>query len=101
MTAFASNQTHRVPQFSNKEVNVWQTVIMPRQPLKMHRHKYDRVVIALNSGTLKVIPQHGRTHLLRLKKGRAYWLTKNRPGQFHADQNINKHPIKVIVIEIK
>ena len=58
-------------------------------------------LLILNSGTLKVIPQHGESHLLRLKKNNAYWLPKDKPGSLHADQNIGKHPIKVIVIEIK
>jgi len=101
LASYASTQTKRIPQFSNKQVNVWETIISPKQPLRMHHHRYNRVVIALDSGTLKVIPKRGRSHLLRLKKDRAYWLPRDRKGKLHADQNISEHPIKVIVIEIK
>lgn len=101
ISSYAAEETHRIPQFSNKQVNVWSTVIAPMQPLKMHHHQYNRVVIALDSGTLKVIPKQGRSHLLYLQKGKAYWLPKDENGKLHADENISKHPIKVIVIEIK
>jgi hypothetical protein len=37
-------QTHRVLQFENEHVKVWKTIIMPHQPLKMHRHDCSRVI---------------------------------------------------------
>ncbi|STY30626.1 Uncharacterised protein [Legionella wadsworthii] len=97
------NQTTRIPQLSNKQVNVWTTVIYPSQEqvLKMHRHEHNRVIIALDDGILKVRNNNGTEHFLKLKKDQAYYLSKDVPGELHTDENIGKHPIKVIVVELK
>ncbi|MCC2666329.1 MAG: uncharacterized protein K0R24_1100 [Gammaproteobacteria bacterium] len=101
--SWAAVGTTRIPEFSNKEVNVWQTIIYPSsgQALKMHRHEYNRVVIPLNSGTLKVVNDQGKSHFLKLEKGHAYYLTKDIPGELHSDENISGHPITLFVIELK
>ena len=39
--------TQRFPQFENEHVRVWKTVIMPNQPLTMHRHEFPRTLVAL------------------------------------------------------
>ena len=95
--------TARVAQFSNKKVSVWETVIYPseNQVLKMHRHEYDRVVVALNNGLLKITNDKGEVHYLKLEKNKAYYLTKDIPRELHKDQNMSSHPIKVLVIELK
>ena len=49
-----STGTQRIPQFENSEVNVWKTIIMPNQPLTLHRHENPRTVIALQGGTLTI-----------------------------------------------
>jgi hypothetical protein len=45
--------THRIFQFENDQVRVWKTVIMPRQPLKMHRHDHPRIVVGVKGGDQK------------------------------------------------
>lgn len=103
-SAFATHaNTGRIPLFSNQKVNVWKTIIYPSktQALKMHRHEYNRVLIALNHGVLKIVNNKGQVHYLKLEKENAYYLQKNKPGHFHMDENISKHPIKVVVIELK
>ena len=67
----------------------------------MHRHEFDRVLVALTSGTLKVTNQEGQSHDLKLQKNHAYYLEKDPPGELHKDVNISQHPITVMVIELK
>lgn len=98
-----SLKTTRIPQFSNEEVTVWQTIIYPHKTevLKMHRHEHNRVLIALNSGVLKITNDAGKVHYLKLAKDHAYYLSKDIPNELHSDENLSQHPIKVIVVELK
>ena len=93
----------RIPQFSNEEVAVWETRIYPDkdQILKMHRHENNRVVVALDSGKLKVTNNKGKIHFVDLEKNKAYYLSRDVPGELHTDENVSQHPIKVLVIELK
>lgn len=95
--------TKRIPQISNEEVNVWQTIIYPstNQALKIHRHESNRVVVALDSGMLKITNNKHKTHFLKLEKGHSYYLEKDISGETHTDENISQHPIKVVVVELK
>jgi hypothetical protein len=95
--------TKRTTQFSNDKVSVWETVIYPRahQALKMHRHEQDRVIVALSNGTLKITNDKGKVHYLKLTKNQSYYLPKDPPDELHQDENISKHPITVLVIELK
>lgn len=95
------SQTHRVFQFENEHVRVWKTIIMPHQPLKMHRHDCARVVVGLKGGTLTKTEQTGETSELHFESGIAYWLTEDPPHTLHADVNESEEPIEVMIIEIK
>ncbi|MFI5334733.1 MAG: hypothetical protein ACHQT8_06205 [Chlamydiales bacterium] len=94
-------RTHRVFQFENEYVRVWKTVIMPHQPLKMHRHDCSRVIVGLKGGALTKIEQTGETSPLVFETGKAYWLTEDPPETLHGDVNESDEPIEVMVIEIK
>ncbi|MDR3441631.1 MAG: hypothetical protein P4L65_01300 [Legionella sp.] len=93
----------RIPLISNKEVSVWKTIIYPakEQILKLHRHENNRIVVALTGGKLKVTDNKGKVHYLTLKKDKAYYLSKDIPGELHTDENVGKDPVKVVVIELK
>jgi hypothetical protein len=99
----ASPATTRIPQFSNDNVSVWETIIYPstNQALKMHRHEHDRVVVALSDGLLKITNDQSKVHYFKLEKNKPYYLTKDVPNELHNDQNMSSHPIKVLVIELK
>ena len=101
-TAYAQSTT-RIPQFSNDKTNVWKTIIYPTstQVLTMHRHDYDRVIVALSNGLLKITNDKGKTHYLKLEKNKAYYLTKDPLHELHQDENMTMHPITVMVIELK
>lgn len=96
-----SQSTHRVPQFENEHVKVWKTVIMPNQPLKMHRHDCKRVVVGLKGGSLTKIEETGEISELKFETGKAYWLEEDPPGTLHGDINESEDPIEVMVIEVK
>ncbi|MBX9923646.1 MAG: hypothetical protein K2Y01_06010 [Rhabdochlamydiaceae bacterium] len=96
-----NSSTHRVFQFENEHVRVWKTVIMPHQPLKMHRHDCSRVVIGLKGGSLTKLEETGETSELIFETGKAYWLNEDPPGTLHGDINESDEPIEVMVIEIK
>ncbi|WP_058533131.1 cupin domain-containing protein [Legionella saoudiensis] len=99
----AQANTQRIPLLANNKVQVWKTLIYPakEQSLAMHRHEHNRVVVALDSGKLKVTNNKGEVHYLELEKDQAYYLLKDVPGELHTDENVSDHPIKVIVVELK
>lgn len=95
--------TKRIPEFSNTNVNVWKTIIYPTSAanLSMHRHDYPRVLVALTDGVVKVTNNQGKIHYLTLKKGHSYYLQKDPENELHMDENMTKHPITVVVVELK
>jgi hypothetical protein len=97
-----SQTTRREPQFENEHVRAWKSIIMPNQPLSIHRHDHGRALIALTDGQLKVLDQDGK-HLktYNWERGKAYWLDADAPGQMHGDRNETSKPIEVIVVELK
>lgn len=95
------NVTRRIPQFENDHVRVWKSVIMPRQPLSMHRHDHPRAIIALAGGALKILQESGDSETVQWESGKAYWLTADPPDKRHADVNEGDRPIEVMVVEMK
>ena len=94
--------TRREPQFENAEVRVWKSIIMPNQPLSLHRHDHGRTIVALKGGTLDVVDAKGATTTkMTWESGKAYWLDADPPNVQHGDQNKGKEPMEVIVVELK
>jgi quercetin dioxygenase-like cupin family protein len=94
--------TRREPQFENEQVRVWKSIIMPNQPLTLHRHDHGRALIALVGGQLTVVDQGGKTlKTYDWESGKAYWLDADPPGQLHGDVNNTTKPIEVVVVELK
>lgn len=103
MWAQQQQQTsRREPQFENSEMKVWKSIIMPKQPLTLHRHEHGRALVALTDVELKVVDQNGKQlDIYKLPAGKAMWLGKDPAGQTHADVNDTNKPIEVIVVELK
>jgi beta-alanine degradation protein BauB len=98
----AASGTRREPQFENADVKVWKSIIMPNQPLALHRHDHGRTIVALKGGTLDIVDANGKTvHQEKWESGKAYWLGVDPPGQQHGDLNKGKEPIEVIVVQLK
>ncbi len=95
------SRTGREPQFENTEVKVWKSVIMPNDPLPLHRHEHPRVLVALQGGTMKILEESGQSELHPWETGKAYWLPANAPGTRHQDVNVGNAPIEVMVIELQ
>src|ERR1700722_3642922 len=91
-------QTYRVFQFENEYVRVWKTVIMPHQPLKMHRHDCARVVVGLKGGILTKIEETGEISEIVVETGKAYWFNEDPPHTLHGDLNESDEPIEVMLI---
>jgi hypothetical protein len=94
--------TRREPQFENEHVRVWKSIIMPNQPLALHRHDFGRTIVALKGGTLDVVDGKGQTKTqMTWETGKAYWLGADPPNEQHGDMNRGKEPIEVIVVELR
>lgn len=94
--------SRREPQFENDQVSVWKSIIMPKQPLSLHRHEHGRALVALTDGQLRVVDKAGKVlDTYNLKAGTAIWLGVDPPGQMHADVNPGKRPVEVIVVQLK
>ena len=97
-----TSQTRREPQFENENVRVWKSIIMPNQPLSLHRHDFGRTIVVLKGGALDIVDAAGKTmKTLQWETGKAYWLDKDPAGQQHGDLNRGKEPIEVIIVEMR
>ena len=97
-----TSQTRREPQFENEHVRVWKSIIMPNQPLALHRHDHGRTIVALKGGTLDVVDGKGQTvKKMTWETGKAYWLGADPTGEQHGDLNRTTEPIEVIVVEMR
>jgi len=98
----AASATRREPQFENDNVKVWKSIIMPNQPLTLHRHEFGRTIVTLKGGTLDIVDAGGKTtKKVVWETGKAYWLDKDPVGQQHGDINRGTAPIEVIVVEMR
>jgi hypothetical protein len=97
-----TTQTGREPQFENENVRVWKSIIMPNQPLSLHRHEFGRTIVVLKGGSLDIVDASSKTmKTLVWETGKAYWLDKDPAGQQHGDLNHGTQPIEVIVVEMR
>jgi len=94
--------TRREPQFENEEVRVWKSIILPNQPLALHRHEKGRALIALKGGQLHVVDKDRKPiKTYDWESGKAYWLDADPPGEMHGDLNEGTQTMEVIVVELK
>jgi hypothetical protein len=101
LTPQQSNQSRKIPQFENADVNVWESVVMPNAPLVMHTHEHPRVIVALSGGTMKIVYENGPAEVNKWETGKAYYLSKEEGLKRHADVNTGSKPIDVMVVELK
>jgi beta-alanine degradation protein BauB len=94
-------RTGREPQFENSSVKVWKSLVLPNNPLPLHRHEHPRVIIALRGGSMKILEDTGKSQVHEWQTGKAYWLDANAPGTQHQDINVGDGPIEVMVVELQ
>jgi len=94
--------SRREEQFTNDELKVWKTTVMPGAPLALHRHEHGRALVALTDGQLQVVDKNGKVlDTYNLQAGKAMWLGKDPAGQMHADVNPGTKPIEVMVVQLQ
>jgi hypothetical protein len=94
--------SRREEQFTNDQLKVWKTTVMPNAPLSLHRHEHGRALVALTDGQLQVTDKDGKVlDTYQLKVGKAMWLPKDPPGQLHADVNPGTKPVEVMVVQLQ
>ena len=97
-----ASASRREPQFENTEVQVWKSIVAPKQPLALHRHDHGRALISLNGGTLNVVDGSGKVmDTYKLEAGKAMWLEADKAGTQHADVNPGKSAVEDIVVQLK
>ena len=96
-----TTQTGREPQFENGAVKVWKSLVLPNNPLPLHRHEHPRVIIPLRGGTMKILEESGKSEVHEWRTGKAYWLDANPAGTRHQDINVGDAPIEVMVVELQ
>jgi len=97
-----SQTSRREEQFTNDQLKVWKTTVMPGAPLALHRHEHGRALVALTDGQLQVTDKDGKVlDTYQLRAGKAMWLAKDPPGQLHADVNPGAKPVEVIVVQLQ
>ena len=94
-------QTGRETQFENSAVKVWKSLVLPNNPLPLHRHENPRVIIALRGGSMKILEESGKSEVHEWQTGKAYWLDANPQGTRHQDINVGDRPIEVMVVELQ
>jgi hypothetical protein len=95
-------QSRRESQFENEDVRVWKAIVLPNQPLALHRHDHGRTIVALKGGTMDVVDGKGQTKKKMVwESGKAYWLGVDPAGEEHGDLNRGKEPIEVMVVEMR
>jgi hypothetical protein len=55
--AFVCAETVTLARFEGGSWKVWKSIILPNQPLSLHRHEHGRALIALKGGTLKAVDE--------------------------------------------
>ena len=101
MAQQSDSATRRIPQFENGHVKVWKSIILPNQPLSMHRHDNPRAIIAVKGGTLTLVSDAGDERDMVWETGSAYWLDIDPEGELHGDVNKGSEPMEVIVVQLK
>ena len=86
-----------IRQIENDRVIVTKWDFQPGQETGFHTHKYDYIVVPLETGTLKIIDKNGAESTSDLSSGLPYYRPR---GISHNVINANAHPFTFIEIEL-
>jgi beta-alanine degradation protein BauB len=100
-TMFAQDPVKVAPRnyrakLDNSKVRVLDIWLKPGDKIPMHSHP-DSVLYVLTGGTGRFTDEHGKASTVTLKAGQCLW----RNGETHAVQNVSKHAIHVLQVELK
>jgi hypothetical protein len=82
----------------NEFVHVIQAQVQPHVKGALHRHEFNRVLIALDAGELTTVHEDGRKETQRWKAGGVSWVPA---GGMHTSENTGARALRLVEVEIK
>jgi oxalate decarboxylase/phosphoglucose isomerase-like protein (cupin superfamily) len=82
----------------NGFVRVIQAEVQPHVKGALHRHEFNRVIVALDAGELTVISEDGRKDVQHWKAGQVDW---SPVTGMHTSENTGAKPFRLVEVEIK
>lgn len=96
VAACAFSQTQ--PAIDNDQARVLTAHDEPHVKHALHEHKFNRVMIYLNSGTQDIVTKDGRKTTLQFKPGDVKW---SPASGLHTSEVTSNSPVNIIEIEVK
>ncbi len=82
----------------NDFVHVIQAEVQPHVKGALHRHQFNRVIIALDAGELTTVYEDGRKDAQHWKAGDVSWA----PAEgMHTSENTGARPLRLVEVELK
>lgn len=82
----------------NDSVRILNVIEQPGQKTPAHQHDFNRVIVYLDSGQMRVTPENGRAETTRYKSGQVAWAAA---GGKHVSENTGAKPLHLVEIELK
>ena len=82
----------------NDFVHVIQAQVQPHVKGSLHRHEYNRVIVALDAGELTTVYQDGRKEIQHWKAGGVSWAPA---AGMHTSENTGTRPLRLVEVELK
>ncbi len=82
----------------NDFVHVIQAGVQPHAKGALHRHEFNRVIVALDAGELTTVYQDGRKDTQHWKAGDASWAPA---AGMHTSENTGARPLRLVEVELK
>lgn len=82
----------------NDSVRILNVIEQPHQKTPLHRHEFNRVIVYLDAGQMRVTYEDGRSETTRYKAQQVTW---SLAGGKHITENIGAKPIHIVEIELK
>jgi quercetin dioxygenase-like cupin family protein len=82
----------------NNSVRILNVIEQPHQKTPLHRHEFNRVIVYLDSGEMRLTPEDGRAKTTRYQAEQVLW---SPAAGKHVSENIGAKPIHIVEIELK
>jgi len=82
----------------NDSVKVINAVDAPGKKGAMHQHTVNRVMIYLDAGHQRIVPQDGQVRDFTVKAGEVRF---DHAGGLHTSENVGKDPLRIVEVELK
>lgn len=82
----------------NDFVRILNVIEQPHQKTPLHQHEFNRVIVYLDSGEMRVTYEDGRSETTHYKADQVTW---SKAGGKHISENIGSKPMHIVEIELK